>query len=68
MLNLTKNKPTGGNPVKEKINNKKIFFVGIYFCKKTIKVGNEQCVTIFKGNWVKAKINKLRKILRYIKI
>lgn len=68
MLNLTKNKPTGGRPVKEKINSKKIFLVGIYFCKKIIKVGKEECVIIFNGSWVKAKISKLRKILRYIMI
>lgn len=50
MLNLTKNKPTGGRPVKEKINSKKIFLVGIYFCKKIIKVGKEECVIIFNGS------------------
>lgn len=45
ILNFTKNKPTGGSPVRAKINHKYKFLEGLYFWRKIIKLDVEKCVS-----------------------
>ena len=62
ILNLTKNKPTGGNPVKEKNNQKYKVLRFLYFCKNTIKFPKDKIPNILKSVLLKINANMLKRI------
>lgn len=65
ILNLIKNKPTGGNPVNENNNNRNIFFVEQYFCKNKIDIVVEFEVKTVVGICIIQKEVNAKKIIIY---
>jgi hypothetical protein len=64
ILNFTKNKPTGGNPVRQKSNQRYSGLVGVYFFRKIIKLDIEKFISRFKGICEKINNKIAKKITR----
>lgn len=61
ILNFTKKRPTGGNPVRENTKKKNKFFSGIYLCIYKTQLLRDEFARNVKGTRANTKFSKAKK-------